>query len=101
MVLPFISKAISPSLVATITLSISSMVFDLSSTPVNTNCFLSELNAESFDIELYHKEEGKADLKIYDWRDSDQWGDFDLAKLAEKEIRKNRQYIDAVLKNKA
>lgn len=67
----------------------------------NTKCFFSELEGEGFYLTLAHGEVKKVDLKIYEWDENSQWGDFDLAKLAEKEIRKNRQYIDAVLKNKA
>ena len=66
-----------------------------------TECFFSELEGEGFYLTLAHGEDKKVDLKIYEWDENSQWGDFDLAKLAEKQVRKNRQYIDAVLKNKA
>ena len=68
---------------------------------VNDTTFsLLEREGEAFHLTLAHGKELKVDLKVHEWED-DQWGDFDLSKRAEKQIRKNRQYIDAVLKNKA
>ena len=63
-----------------------------------TDCFLSELECNGFYLTLAHGEIKKVDLLIYEWHDS-KWGDFDLARLTEKEIRKNIGSISDVLNN--
>lgn len=61
---------------------------------------LVEQDSEEFYLIIKNENQEKVKLKVHEWG-GDTWEQFNLAKLAEKEIRKNRQYIDAVLKDKA
>ena len=60
--------------------------------------FLTEMEDTGFYLCCKWGGEERIAVLIYEWKDNDQWGDFDLAKLIEKYIRKNRQTFDSILK---